>query len=212
MKKKQEKEEKSMTQQGEDFDNKQNTGTGETSTDNVPQGEILNNSGQAEGEKKDAGAAADKIVAEVRAVEEKLADMQDKYLRLSAEFDNYSKRTLKEKMELSKYAEENILSKVIPFMDDFERAIKHIEAADQNSEALKNGIDLIYMKFSEFLKQNGVKEIEAIGKDFDVDLHEAVAKIQVDDPASKGKVVDVALKGYYLRDKVLRFAKVVVGE
>lgn len=212
MKKKPEKEETHMTQQGESFDNKENTVSAEKSAENVPQGEISDNSQQTNEESKNESVSADKIVAEVRAVEEKLAEMQDKYLRLSAEFDNYRKRTLKEKMELSKYAEENILSKIIPFMDDFERAIKHIEAADQNSEALKNGIDLIYMKFSEFLKQNGVKEIEATGKDFDVDLHEAVAKVQVEDPGSKGKVVDVALKGYYLRDKVLRFAKVVVGE
>lgn len=156
-------------------------------------------------------AAADKVVSEVRAVEEKLAEMQDKYLRLSAEFDNYRKRTLKEKMDLSKYAEENILSKIIPFMDDFERALQHMDSASSDSEAVKDGINLIYMKFSEFLKQNGVKEIEAVNTDFNVDLHEAIAKIPVED-AKKGKVVDVALKGYYLRDKVLRHAKVVVGE
>ncbi|HEX2920219.1 MAG TPA: nucleotide exchange factor GrpE [Bacteroidales bacterium] len=153
--------------------------------------------------------AADKVVADVRALEEKLAEMQDKYIRLSAEFDNYRKRTLKEKMELSKYAEENILSKVIPFMDDFDRAMQHLETSD--SDSMKNGINLIYMKFSEFLKQNGVKEIEATGTDFNVDLHEAVAKVQAENE-KKGKVIDVVLKGYYLRDKVLRFSKVVVGE
>lgn len=157
----------------------------------------------------DNETGAGKILAEVRSIEEKLAEMQDKYIRLSAEFDNYRKRTLKEKMELSKYAEENILSKIIPFMDDFDRAMQHIDTSD--SEAMKNGLNLIYMKFNEFLKQNGVKEIEAAGSDFNVDLHEAVAKVQTDDD-KKGKVVDVVLKGYYLRDKVLRFSKVVVGE
>lgn len=157
-----------------------------------------------------AQAAADKVVTEVRAIEEKLAEMQDKYLRLSAEFDNYRKRTLREKMELSKYAEENLLLKVLPLMDDFDRALQHMDTSDP--DALKNGIELIYMKFTEFLKQNGIKEIETVNKDFDVDLHEAVAKVQVDDSDKKGKVVDVALKGYFLHDKVLRFAKVVVGE
>src|SRR5512133_3880219 len=96
--------------------------------------------------------AADKVVAEVRALEEKLAEMQDKYIRLSAEFDNYRKRTLKEKIDMSKYAEENMLQKIIPLMDDFERALHHIEQSDDTA-ALKNGVDLIYMKFSEFLKQ-----------------------------------------------------------
>lgn len=155
-------------------------------------------------------AAADKVVSEVRAIEEKLAEMQDKYLRLSAEFDNYRRRTLKEKMELSKYAEENVLAKVIPFMDDFDRAIQHLDTSD--GEAMKNGINLIYIKFSEFLKQNGVTEIDAVNTDFNVELHDAVAKVPVEDETRKGKVVDVVLKGYYLRDKILRHAKVVVGE
>jgi molecular chaperone GrpE len=152
----------------------------------------------------------DKVLAEINSLEEKLADAQDKYLRLSAEFDNYRKRTLKEKMELSKYAEENILSKIVPFMDDFDRAIQHMDASD--TEAIKNGINLIYSKFNEFLIQNGVTEIEALNTDFNVDLHDAVAKAQVEDVDQKGKVVDVILKGYYLRDKILRHAKVVVGE
>ncbi len=158
----------------------------------------------------DAEAAADKVVSEVRAIEEKLAEMQDKYLRLSAEFDNYRKRTLKEKMELTKYAEENILAKIIPFMDDFDRAVQHIDTAE--NEAMKNGLNLIYMKFNEFLKQNGVTELEALNSDFNVELHDAVAKAPVEDESKKGKIVDVVLKGYYLRDKILRHAKVVVGE
>jgi molecular chaperone GrpE len=155
--------------------------------------------------------ASDNVLSEVRIVEEKLAEMQDRYIRLSAEFDNYRKRTLREKMDLSKYAGENLLQSIIPLMDDFERALKHI---DTNSDctALRDGINIIYGKFSDFLKQNGVKEIESLNSDFNVDLHEAVAKVQVDDADKKGKVVDIVLKGYYLQDKVLRFAKVVVGE
>ena len=153
----------------------------------------------------------DTFIPEVRAIEEKLAEMQDKYIRLSAEFDNYRKRTLREKMELSKHAGENLLLKIIPIMDDFERALKHMETT-VDCEAMKNGIDLIYNKFSEFLKQNGIKEIESINSNFNVDLHEAVAKVPADDDDKKGKVVDVVLKGYYLHDKVLRFSKVIVGE
>ena len=155
--------------------------------------------------------ATDKVIAEVRAVEEKLAEMQDKYIRLSAEFDNYRKRTLREKMEISKYAGENLLLSIIPLMDDFERAIKHMDITP-DCVALRAGIDIIYGKFSDFLKQNGVKEIEALNNNFNVDLHEAVAKVPVEEEDRKGKVVDIVLKGYYLQDKVLRFAKVVVGE
>ncbi|MCX6321836.1 MAG: nucleotide exchange factor GrpE [Bacteroidia bacterium] len=157
------------------------------------------------------GDTADNIALEVRVVEEKLAEMQDKYIRLSAEFDNYRKRTLREKMELSKYAGENLLLKIIPLMDDFERALKLMDTVT-DGVAMKNGIDLIYSKFSEFLKQNGIKEIESLNSNFNVNLHEAVAKVPVADDDKKGKVVDVVLKGYYLQDKVLRFSKVVVGE
>jgi len=157
------------------------------------------------------GAASDKVVGEVRILEEKLAEMQDKYIRLSAEFDNYRRRTLREKMDLSKYAGENLLLGIIPLMDDFERALKHMET-DTDCVALKDGVKLIYGKFGEFLKQNGIKEIDSMNSDFNVDLHEAVAKVPVEESDMKGKVVDVLLKGYYLQDKVLRFSKVVVGE
>ena len=153
----------------------------------------------------------DKVVQEVRAVEEKLAEMQDKYIRLSAEFDNYRKRTLREKMDITKYAGENLLLGIIPLMDDFERALKHLDNSTECS-ALRDGINIIYGKFADFLRQNGVKEIETADCSFNVDLHDAVARVPVEDPEKKGKVVDVVQKGYYLQDKVLRFAKVVVGE
>jgi len=162
-------------------------------------------------EGNDPVADSDNNAQSVRVVEEKLAEMQDKYIRLSAEFDNYRKRTLREKMDLSKYAGESLLLNLIPIIDDFDRALKHMDSAT-DSASLKSGIDLIYVKFSEFLKQNGVKEIEALNTNFNVDIHEAVAKIQVQEDDKKGKVVDVLQKGYYLQDKVLRFAKVVVGE
>jgi molecular chaperone GrpE len=159
----------------------------------------------------DMDSTVEKVILEVRAVEEKLAEMQDKYIRLSAEFDNYRKRTLREKMELSKYAGENLLMKIIPLMDDFERALKHMDTAT-DCAAMKDGIDLIYVKFCQFLNQNGIKEIESLNNSFNVDLHEAVAKVPVQDENNKGKVVEVLEKGYYLQNKVLRFSKVVVGE
>lgn len=157
------------------------------------------------------GTASDKVLPAVNAAEEKLAEMQDKYVRLAAEFDNYRKRTLREKMELSKYAGENLLLGIIPLMDDFERALKHLDLTE-DCFALKDGINIIYGKFSDFLKENGIKEIESLNSNFNVDLHEAVAKVPVEEDEKKGKVVDVVLKGYYLQDKVLRFSKVIVGE
>lgn len=140
-----------------------------------------------------------------------LAEMQDRYLRLSAEFDNYRKRTLREKIELTKHAGENILISIVPVMDDFERALKSIELST-DCVAMKSGIDLIYNKFSDFLKQNGIREIEAMNSEFNVDLHEAVSKVPVEDENLKGKVVEVLQKGYFLHDKVMRHSKVVVGE
>ena len=167
--------------------------------------------GPVAGVANEGTAIADKVVAEVKTIEEKLSEMQDKYIRLSAEFDNYRKRTLREKMELSKYASEDLLSKIIPLMDDFERALTHMEMAT-DCVAMKDGIDLIYNKFSEFLNQNGIKEIESMNSIFNVDLHEAVAKVPVQEEEKKGRIVDVVQKGYYIRDKVLRHSKVVVGE
>jgi molecular chaperone GrpE len=142
---------------------------------------------------------------------EKLDELNDKYLRLAAEYDNYRKRTLKEKMELTKSAGADILVNILPVIDDFERALGHLDQA-KDMEAVKSGIDLIYVKFSDFLKQRGVKEIEAKEKEFDTDLHEAITKIPAPSEELKGKVVDVVEKGYYLYDKVIRFSKVVVGE
>ena len=156
-------------------------------------------------------AETDKIDSELKETIVKLAEIQDKYLRLSAEFDNYRKRTLKEKMEISKYASEDILLKILPFMDDFDRAIKHLNE-NSDYEGMKDGIELIYNKFDDFLKQNSVKEIEAADSVFNVDIHEAVAKTRVNEEDMKGKIVDVVQKGYYLNDRVLRFSKVVVGE
>jgi molecular chaperone GrpE len=152
-----------------------------------------------------------KETVSVISAEAKLAEMQDRYLRLSAEFDNYRKRTLREKIELTKHAGENILISIVPVMDDFERALKLMETTTDTT-AMKSGIDLIYNKFDEFLKQHGIREIESLNSQFNVDLHEAISKTKVEDESMKGKVVDVVQKGYYLHDKVMRFSKVIVGE
>jgi molecular chaperone GrpE len=137
--------------------------------------------------------------------------LNDKHLRLIAEYDNFRKRTLREKMELSKNAGESILLNVLPVIDDFDRARGHLgEASDLN--AVKEGIDLIYNKFQEFLKQQVVSEIETEEQEFDSEVHEAVTKIPAPSEEMKGKIIDCIQKGYKLNDKVIRYPKVVVGE
>ena len=143
--------------------------------------------------------------------EEKLAELQDRYLRLSAEYDNFRKRSLKEKIDLQKSANENLLEAILPVADDFDRAMQSVDDA-KDIKAVKEGMKLISGKFKGFLNQQGVKEIEAINKEFDTDLHEAITKIPAPSKKLKGKVVDVVQKGYFLNDKVLRFSKVVIGE
>ncbi len=144
-------------------------------------------------------------------LQEQLAAINDKYIRLSAEFDNYRKRTLKEKMELTKSAGRDIFLSILPVVDNFERGLKSLEDT-KDSDAIKEGVELIYNNFKEFLKQRGVKEIEAINTVFDTDIHEAVTQIPAPNKDLKGKVVDVIEKGYCLNEKVIRFAKVVVGQ
>ena len=153
----------------------------------------------------------DKHEVEMEELTAKLDEMKDRHLRLQAEFDNFRKRTLKEKADLIKSGGETVLVNILPVIDDFERAIDSLkEVADE--DAGKQGTLLIYNKFKEFLKQNNVKEIEAQNEVFDVDLHEAITKIPAPSKELKGKVVDVIQKGYCLNEKVIRFAKVVIGE
>jgi len=141
----------------------------------------------------------------------KVAELNDKYIRLSAEFDNYRKRSLKEKMEIIKAGGENILLGILPVIDDFERAIIYMNQTE-DINAVKEGINLIYSKFKEFISQKGIKEIESKNQEFNTDLHEAITKIPAPEEALKGKIVDVIQKGYFLNDKVIRFSKVVIGE
>lgn len=144
-------------------------------------------------------------------LEEKLAELQDKYIRLSAEYDNYRKRTLREKVDLLEGAKTDVFINLIPVIDDLERAMEAVKSA-KDINAVKEGMNLIHGKFSNYLTQQGIKEIEALNKDLNVDQHEAITKIPVESKKKKGKVVDVIEKGYMLRDKVIRFAKVVIGE
>ena len=142
---------------------------------------------------------------------QKLMEMNDKYLRLSAEFDNYRKRTLKERVELTKTAGEQVLTGILPVVDNFERALASMEKA-KDVVALKEGVDLIYANFKDFLMRNGVKVIETKEKPLDTDFHEAIAVIPAPDKSLKGKILDCVQTGYTLNDKVIRHAKVVVGE
>lgn len=153
----------------------------------------------------------EEVADEVQTLEQKYEELNNNHLRLHAEFDNYRKRTLKEKMEIIKAGGERVLTDMIPLIDDFERALETVQNAD-DKDAIVEGLELIYIKFINFLNQNGVKEIHAIGEPFDADKFEAVTTAPVEDESQKDVVVDCIQKGYTLNDKVLRFPKVIVGK
>lgn len=142
--------------------------------------------------------------------EKKYHEINDKYLRLYSEFDNFRRRTAKEKIEYSKTAGTDIITAILPVLDDIERAQKAIEAATEIN-AVKEGVDLIQQKLWNQLHQKGLEKVEAQGKEFDADIFEAITSIPAPDESMKGKVVDVVENGYSLNGKVIRFAKVVVG-
>lgn len=150
-------------------------------------------------------------VDELTKTQEELANMKDKYLRLSAEFDNYRKRTMKEKAELILNGGEKSISSILPIVDDFERALKNMETAEDVA-AVREGVELIYNKFMTVLGQNGVKVIETKEQPLNTDFHEAIAVIPAPAEELKGKILDCVQPGYTLNDKVIRHAKVVVGE
>ena len=153
----------------------------------------------------------EELEKELEKAQEAIEEQKDKYLRLSAEFDNYRKRTIKEKAELILNGGEKSLSSILPVVDDFERAIKTMETAT-DVQAVKEGVELIYNKFMATLAQNGVKVIETKDQPLNTDYHEAIAVIPAPSEAQKGKILDCVQTGYTLNDKVLRHAKVVVGE
>ena len=153
----------------------------------------------------------EKLAKELEEANKTIEDQKDKYLRLSAEFDNYRKRTMKEKAELILNGAEKTISSILPIVDDFERALKNMETATDVA-AVKEGVELIYNKFMSVLGQDGVKVIETKDKPLDTDFHEAIAVIPAPDKSLKGKILDCVQTGYTLNDKVIRHAKVVVGE
>ena len=177
--------------------------------------ETLNNAEEQPQDEQAENAAPmtheEELEKELETAQETIEEQKDKYLRLSAEFDNYRKRTTKEKAELILNGGEKSLSSILPVVDDFERAIKTMETAT-DVQAVKEGVELIYNKFMATLAQNGVKVIETKDQPLNTDYHEAIAVIPAPSEAQKGKILDCVQTGYTLNDKVLRHAKVVVGE
>jgi molecular chaperone GrpE len=171
-----------------------------------------NVSGENTQEEAQAELSAEEQLATMLAKAQQMVEEQkDKYLRLSAEFDNYRKRTLKEKAELIKNGAEKTLTAILPILDDFERALKNLEATEE-TKAMKEGVELIFTKFQKVLQQEGLQAIETEGKYFDVDFCEAIALVPAPSEDLKGKILDCVQTGYMLNDKVIRHAKVVVAQ
>ena len=183
-----------------------------------PEGDIIDDIGAAVDEDETAEDIEQAEMNEIDSLTKQLAEEKEKlekekkeYMFLMAEFDNFRKRTLKEKSEIIKNASENVLKGLLPIVDDFERGLAAIKESE-GAEAVKEGMDLIYNKLVKFLEQNQVKAIDSTGKAFDPELHEAIAMVPTDDEKLKGKVIDTPTKGYTINDKVLRYAKVAVGQ
>jgi len=151
-----------------------------------------------------SGASEEKLQSE-------LAEQKEKYLRLYAEFDNYKRRTAKERMELMQTAGKEVIVSLLDVLDDCDRAEKQLQESGEKN-AVTEGVQLVFNKLRTTLHAKGLKPMDRIGKDFDPDQEEAVTQIPVQDDAMKGKVVDEIVKGYYMNDKIIRFAKVVVGQ
>ena len=153
----------------------------------------------------------EKLQQSLDEAEKRIAEIQDKYLRLSAEFDNYRKRTIKEKSEIIKKAAEKTITAILPVLDDMERAIANMQKSE-DAKAWLEGVELINNKFLKILSQEGLNKIETEGADFDTDYHEAIAMIPAPNEEQKGKVLDCVQTGYKLNDKVIRHAKVAVAQ
>jgi len=151
------------------------------------------------------------VKEELEVLREEHEQLRDKYLRLFAEFDNYKKRTLKEKIEFMKTAASDTMTALLPILDDFDRAKKNAEN-EQTEEVFSDGVNLVYAKLYNVLKQKGLIPMETDGEDFDADLHEAFTEIPAPSEDLKGKIVDTIEKGYFLKDKIIRHAKVVIGK
>ena len=183
-----------------------------TNDENVQESTEQENAGEENVEPENTELTnKEKLQKELDEANEKIAMLEDRYLRQIAEFDNYRKRTMKEKAELIKNGGERTIEAILPVLDDFERALNNM-AKDENAAEAMKGVELIYNKFIGILKQNGLQKIETEGADFDTDYHEAIAMVPTPDESLKGKVLDCVQTGYTLNDKVIRHAKVAVGE
>lgn len=184
--------------------------------DNAP--EIIDSVSEAAEESMSAEDIENAEMSEIDALAKQLAEEKEKvekekkeYLFLMAEFDNFRKRTIKEKSDIIRNASESAMKGLLPIVDDFERGIEANRSSD-DPQAIREGMELIYNKLVKYLEQNGVKPIESNGAEFNPDMHEAIAMVPVEDESQKGKVIDTPTKGYTINDKVLRHAKVAVGQ
>ncbi len=174
----------------------------------APQSEESTSNTEETSESPEKQQDTDNIVA----LRQQLGETKEKYLRLYSDFENFRRRTAREKLELTKTAGEKIIVDLLSVIDDFDRAKKSYEEAQEpNLDSLKNGFDLIMNKFLKILAQQGVQEMQAKGEAFNPDLHEAIAQIPAPSEETKGKIIDVIEKGYQIEDKVIRYAKVVIG-
>jgi molecular chaperone GrpE len=173
--------------------------------------QAIDTQNEAENSPETAPEAEETPLSELEQLKADLADQKDKYLRLMAEFENFRRRTAKERLDLIQTAGKDVIVSMLEVMDDCDRAEKQLNSADDIS-VQKEGIQLVFNKVRSTLQSKGVTAMESLHKDFNVELHEAITEIPVTDNKQKGKVVDEITKGYFLNDKIIRFAKVVVGK
>jgi molecular chaperone GrpE len=190
-----------------DLNNTVEAGSGEE----IKEQELNKKSDHSYDHKEKSKSSKFKKEDKIEKLELDLVNANDKFLRLYSEFDNYRKRTIKEKIELGKTAASEIITSILPVLDDFERAIKAFEISPESTDSLKHGIILIFNKFVNTLSQQGLQPLKTIGEEFNTDFHEAITNVPVKEPEQKGKVIDEIEKGYTLNGKVIRYAKVVVG-
>ena len=183
-------------------------GMEETPQDNA---QAADNQSSKKKSKSKSSSKSSKLVKELEAAQMEVSELKDKYLRLLAEFENFKKRTFKEKIETMKSAAQDTMTAILPVLDDFDRAKKTAED-DNSTEQFSEGVQLVYQKLHNVLNQKGLEAMDSEGVDFDPEIHEAITEIPAPTPEMKGKVVDTIEKGYLLKDKIIRHAKVVVGK
>lgn len=199
----------------QDVKNEQQQQNNVSGSDNLNNGQQPHNTEEVsavnDSTENNAGDSAETSPTPEELMKQEIDQLNDKYIRLFAEFDNYKRRTAKERLDLMGSANKETVVSMLPVLDDFERAFKAFENANDVT-ALKEGVELIYTKFKNIMVSKGVKPMESIGQPFNIDFHEAITNIPAPSEELKGKVIDEVEKGYFLNDKVVRFAKVVVGE